>query len=291
MESTEGQEALVFISYRRQDSSAAARWLFQTIQRTFGPSRVFMDTEGIRIGSSWPDAINNALNAATVLIAIIGPSWLRIADEFGQRRIDKEDDWVRNEISFALETKEHVIPLLLSGTALPDQRALPDCMQNLTRHQAFELRDDRWEPDLNLLVSKLEGVGLKKISGQAVRYPTPRITLKELSRKEIEEALASVPGWEIVISEIPGREPLKRTELRKAFEFASFEDAIRFMNEAAQHVSQVQHHPRWENIWRTVTVCLSTWDIGHKPSKLDVELAHFLDDLYGNYPQPRKKSS
>ena len=35
---------LVFISYRRQDCSAAARWLYQTIQRTFGPSRVFMDT-------------------------------------------------------------------------------------------------------------------------------------------------------------------------------------------------------------------------------------------------------
>ena len=93
MTNTAGKEAFVFISYRRHDSSAAARWLFQTIQRTFGISRVFMDTEAIRIGADWPETINKALAAATVLVAVIGPSWLRIADEYGQRRIDKEDDW------------------------------------------------------------------------------------------------------------------------------------------------------------------------------------------------------
>ena len=250
-----------------------------------------MDTEAIRIGADWPETINKALAAATVLVAVIGPSWLRIADEYGQRRIDKEDDWVRNEIRHALESKVHLIPLLLSGTALPEQRALPRCLQDLTRHHAFDLRDDRWESDLNLLVSKLEGAGLEKVVGQAVRYPTPRVSLNELSPTEIEEVLATLPGWDKSISDIPGKEPLKRTEFRRAFEFASFEDAIRFMVEAGQHISKVQHHPRWENIWRTVTVSLSTWDIGHKPSRLDVDLARHLNELYNRFSAPKRKSN
>jgi pterin-4a-carbinolamine dehydratase len=284
-------DPLVFISYRRQDSSAAARWLYQTIQRTFGPSKVFMDTEAIRIGADWAESIEKALKATTILVAVIGRDWLRIADEYGQRRLDKEDDWVRNEIKHALESGTHVIPLLLSGTAIPKREALPVCLQNLPRHQSFELRDDRWESDLNFMISKLEVIGLNKLEGSKIRYPTPRVSLKELSGLEIDNALAALPGWQIAVSEIPGKAPLKRTEFEKTFEFKAFEDAIRFMQEAAGHISKVQHHPRWENIWRAVTISLTTWDIGHKPSKLDIELAHYLNKLYEIYPPPNKKST
>jgi pterin-4a-carbinolamine dehydratase len=43
---------------------------------------------------------------------------------------------------------------------------------------------------------------------------------------------------------------------------------------------KAQHHPRWENQWRTVTVYLSTWDIGYRVSALDIALARTLDALY-----------
>src|SRR5215831_9552170 len=91
------REPYVFISYRRVDSAAAARWLYSAIQRTFGPTRVFMDTEAIRVSAEWPEAIENALRQSTHLIAVIGPHWLRVTDEYGRRRIDREDDWVRTE--------------------------------------------------------------------------------------------------------------------------------------------------------------------------------------------------
>jgi hypothetical protein len=32
-----------------------------------------------------------------------------------------------------------------------------------------------------------------------------------------------------------------------------------------------------------VSVWLSTWDIGHKPSRLDIELALYLDELYKTF--------
>lgn len=44
------KEPLAFISYRKQDSSAASRWLHQTIQRTSGPISVLW----IRNQFEWP---------------------------------------------------------------------------------------------------------------------------------------------------------------------------------------------------------------------------------------------
>lgn len=156
------EEPLAFISYRRHDSSAASRWLYQTIQRTFGVTSAFMDTESIRMADDWTDRIHSALRSATVLLAVIGPTWLRIADEYGRRRIDKEDDWVRNEIYHAIDNRIIVLPVLLAKTPIPEKSALPDCLSKLVQRQAFELRDDRWESDLNLLLARLEEVGFQK---------------------------------------------------------------------------------------------------------------------------------
>lgn len=172
------RQPFVFISYRRQDSSAAARWLNQTIQRTFGPSTVFIDTEAIRIGDDWPERITEALKSATILIAVIGPNWLRVTDNYGRRRIDSCEDWVHSEIQHAISDKLHIIPLLLSNTPLPNKAALPEPLQTMTHYQAFELRDDRWETDLGLLLSRLEQLGLTKITERPVRYPKPKVYLE-----------------------------------------------------------------------------------------------------------------
>jgi pterin-4a-carbinolamine dehydratase len=267
----------VFISYRRQDSAAAARWMYSSLQRTFGTDSVFMDTESIRMSDEWSDRIEEALKRATLLIAVIGPQWLRIADEFGRRRIDREDDWVRNEIARGLDSRVRLMPVLLSRTPLPEREALPPPLQRLVQRQAFELRDDRWEQDLNALIAGLESLGFKRRSEKPIRYPKPKVTIAELSRDELDEALRGLSKWQRVVSEIPGKEPLKRTELKRTYEFRSFVEAIAFMADAAPHIDRVEHHPRWENLWRTVTVWLTTWDIGHLPSRLDVDLAKYLD--------------
>ena len=284
-----GADPLVFISYRRADSSAASRWLAQTISTTFGPASVFIDTESIRMGDAWPERIDQALQHATILVPVIGPSWLRIADEYGRRRLDKPDDWVRNEIHHGLETRLHIIPILLSGTAPPKPEALPESIANLCRFQAFEIRDDRWENDLSLFLSRLTDLGLKRLSTQAIRYPRPRVTIKELTETELSAALEQLPEWRLVVSELPGSLTRKRTELCRLFEFASFEDAIRFMHTAVPKIEQIEHHPRWENIWRSVSVCLSTWDIGHVPSQLDIDLAIYLEELRGHFPPPKPR--
>ena len=69
-------------------------------------------------------------------------------------------------------------------------------------------------------------------------------------------------------------------ELHRSFEFDTFMDAVGFMALAAPHCESARHHPRWENIWRTVNVYLTTWDIGLRLSDRDLQLARMLEDLY-----------
>ena len=281
------QEPFAFVSYRRTDSSAASRWLANSITRTFGSQSVFIDTESIRMSDDWPQRIHDALMAATLLIPVIGPRWLSSTDEHYRRRIDNEDDWVRNEILRALETKVRILPVLLSRTPMPDAKALPPAIARLSRLQAFELRDERWETDLALLLSGMEQLGFRRASAAAVRYPSPMVTLRELTAAELHTALQQIPGWKCLPSELPNSPGRERSELFRAYEFSSFEDALAFMSAAVPKISEMQHHPRWENVWRTVSVWLTTWDIGHKPSDLDVQLALYLDSLRSQYAPPR----
>jgi pterin-4a-carbinolamine dehydratase len=101
-----------------------------------------------------------------------------------------------------------------------------------------------------------------------------------LTADEVQRRLASVPGWTIVTSPLPDDASKTRTELHRVFRFATFDDALRFMQGAAQFINTTNHHPRWENAFRTLSVWLSTWDSGHVISEKDFELAKHLNQLW-----------
>lgn len=283
-EETRLTSPLAFISYRRADSSAASRWLAKSIARTYGVQSVFVDTETIRMSDDWAGRIDEALRACTLLIPVIGPRWLSIADEDHRRRIDHPDDWVHKEILHALSEGKRVLPILLSRTPMLKPRALPPAIAGLAKYQGFELRDERWESDLATLLTEMERFGFKRSSTGSVRYPTPSVNLRELTPAELRDGLDRLPGWKAVGADDNALGAALKSELTRTFEFATFEDAIRFMSEAVPRISALEHHPRWENLWRSVSVHLSTWDIGHKPSQLDLDLAAYLDDLRRQYP-------
>jgi pterin-4a-carbinolamine dehydratase len=274
------QPKSVFISYRRRDASPIARWLSETIEQNFGEGSVFIDTDAIEIGDEWPQRIEVALKKASALIVLIGPDWLRSHDESGRRRLDDVKDWVRKEIIYALQNGGIVLPVLVSNAELPGLEALPKPLRGLLNHQAFELRVEQWKTDIKQLLDRLESIGFLRAAPQ-IQYPKPGKNPRVLSEEELLGFLEHHPQWRLVARIGPKGE--KRTELMGIFEFASFEDAMHFMIAATRHIVKVDHHPDWENIWRTITIWLTTWDIGHKPSHYDVELAQYLDELFGNY--------
>jgi pterin-4a-carbinolamine dehydratase len=273
---------LAFINYRRTDSQQAAIGLYIQLRTRIGPASVFMDRSGISAGDIWSERLRDAVNRATVVLALIGPNWLKAADEYGRRRLDSSDDWVRNELMVAIQANKTIIPVLLDVQPrdLPPA-ALPECLVRTLDHQSYSLRDDHWDSDLEQLVRLLiDNHGFKEAEPAVVR-PNPVVTISPLTEAELNSELKTLPGWEPVESMIPGDYPRSRQELRKVYVFPSFDAAIGFMSSSVPMINELEHHPRWENQWRTVTVYLSTWDIGHRISKLDVELARKLDHEYG----------
>ena len=103
----------IFISYRREDSTHAVHAISAQLGARFGPSQVFMDVRSIAPGDSWPQRIQDALTSSTVVLAVIGPKWLMSHDQYGRRRLDLKNDWVRQELALAIKEK------LPSGSCVP----------------------------------------------------------------------------------------------------------------------------------------------------------------------------
>ncbi len=280
---------LLFIGYRRADSQQAAIGLYVQLRARIGPASVFMDRSGISAGDIWSERLRTVLNQATVVIALIGPAWLKSADEYGRRRLDMPDDWVRNELVAAFDSGKPIIPVLLGNLqTMPTGDALPDVLKPLGTYQAYTLRDDHWDSDLYDLVRLLVDRHEFKEVDRKVILPNPEVTIKPLTQAELDDELKRLFGWEPVENLIPGDYPKSRHELRRVYVFKSFQAAVRFMGAAVAPINKLQHHPRWENQWRTVTVYLTTWDIGFRISRLDVELAKGLDALYSESTRPRE---
>ena len=259
---------LAFISYRRQDTSPYARWVAETIESNFGPGSCFIDTEAIRLSEKWKTKIGRALKEHTVFIAVIGPNWLKLTDEFGRRRIDLPDDWIASELKFALNADRHIIPLLVGGAQLPKAQALPKGLAKLIQSKSYELSDNDWKNDREKLLNSLTELGFKRISSD-VRFPVPYVRPRALTKAQVTQYLKQLPHWTVVRSVLPNQKV--RDELMRQFDFDTFEEAMRYVQMITEYATKKNHHPRWENIWVTLTVWLSTWDIGHKPSKLDIE--------------------
>ena len=67
--------------------------------------------------------------------------------------------------------------------------------------------------------------------------------------------------------------------LVKTFTFASFEEAMQFMQNATPFISETDHHPIWSNTYNQVVVKLTTHDAGNKVTEKDRKLANYLDEL------------
>ena len=68
------------------------------------------------------------------------------------------------------------------------------------------------------------------------------------------------------------------TAIEKTFEFNNFVEAFGFMTRAALWAEKLNHHPEWSNVYKRVSVRLTTHDTGGL-SDLDAKLAQKMDAL------------
>ncbi|MGV6848421.1 MAG: 4a-hydroxytetrahydrobiopterin dehydratase [Marinibacterium sp.] len=69
-----------------------------------------------------------------------------------------------------------------------------------------------------------------------------------------------------------------RDAIVKTFEFADFVAAWGWMSQVAIWAEKLDHHPEWENVYRTVKVLLTSHDAGGLTER-DVHLAQVMDRL------------
>ena len=93
--------AMIFISYRREELTHPADRIFELLKEKYGADSVFRDVDSIRAGRDFRTVLKEYLYQTDVLLAIIGKTWVDIKDPSGQRRLDRNDDYLRQEIRTA----------------------------------------------------------------------------------------------------------------------------------------------------------------------------------------------
>jgi DNA polymerase len=167
--------ARIFINYRRQDSEGYVGRLYDHLIRHFEPDTLFLDVDSIPPGVDFVEFLDSAVAECDVLLAVIGPGWTSAADDAGERRIMREDDFVRIEIASALRQKKTVIPLLVGGAKMPRGAELPDDVAGLARRNAMELSHGRFGTDVDMLAQAVRDTVRQQVK--------PRGTPAELARR------------------------------------------------------------------------------------------------------------
>jgi 4a-hydroxytetrahydrobiopterin dehydratase len=81
--------------------------------------------------------------------------------------------------------------------------------------------------------------------------------------------LDQIPQWK----RVNGRDAISRD-----FAFRNFREAFSFMTETALVAETMDHHPEWFNVYRKVSVTLTTHSAGGV-TELDVKLAKAMDEI------------
>jgi len=93
--------------------------------------------------------------------------------------------------------------------------------------------------------------------------------LKAFDQATIARRLTELPSWRV-----------EDGKLRREFVFGNFVEAFGFMTRVALLAERADHHPEWSNVYKRVTIMLSTHEVGGL-SERDFELAAAINALAG----------
>ena len=177
----------IFINYRRDDSIGMAGRLHDRLAQTFGRDKLFMDVDHIPAGADFVAHLNNQVAECDVVLAIIGPNWLRAKDKAGQRRLHQPDDFVAIEIAAALARDTLVIPVLVDAARMPKESDLPDTLKPLARRQAVEVRHAHFGHDSEALIARMRKALGQEAAGPG-RWSVPLVAV-------VAATLLLLVGW------------------------------------------------------------------------------------------------
>lgn len=167
----------VFVSYRREDTAADARLLYDRLASRLGAENVFLDVVNLQPGMKWLEEIKSQGASCGVFIVLIGPKWRSTMTERSHSRFaEPMEDVIKHEIEFALSRGAgvHVVPVLVRDASMPKTEELPRSIRALSAMQAVELRYERFDQDVDDLIVALREIprGVASASAGAAE-PSP----------------------------------------------------------------------------------------------------------------------
>jgi hypothetical protein len=172
---TSAQGRGVFVNYRRSDTRHVAARIGEKLATRLGESRVFLDVQSIRPGRDFRVAVQAAIQHSAVMLVLIGPDWIVAAQPDGRRRLDDPDDHVRTEIEEGLQHDVVVIPVLIDGTPMPAENALPGALAPLAACHAMRVDHHHFRRDDAALIDIVAGLLAVETPPESVAQPPDRL--------------------------------------------------------------------------------------------------------------------
>jgi hypothetical protein len=130
--------ASIYLSYRPSDLAIAGRLHDQLVER-FGQDAVLWRDPGAGDASA---LIPDLLRDVDVVVALVGPRWLKAGAEGGESPLMRSNDPVRLDLETALRRKLPIFLTLTSMATLPQAPYLPPSLWPLAAMSPITLRND-----------------------------------------------------------------------------------------------------------------------------------------------------
>jgi hypothetical protein len=186
----------VFLSYRHSDA-ALVRPVQTELKYRLPAGSVVRDLDSFQPGGRVSEMVADAIRNATVVLAMIGPTWFGPVDERGVPGLHRNDDWVRYELATALATGRRVIPVLAGAMSMPGAQHLPPDLRPLGDRLAVPVRDGDWQHDIDRLLETIEPGSSRRASSHAA--PVPSIDAGPIAGGDVTIIGGTVAGGRDVV--------------------------------------------------------------------------------------------
>ena len=166
----------IFINYRRADTLEESEKLFRALCQRYG-NIAFRDEGSISPGDRWIKRIESALESAEVVLALIGPDWLK---HINQDRPLDQIDWLSRELEYSIRKGKFIIPIYINELDCFTPEKLPPSLRDLSYRQASWISFDSnlvFSEDFELLTKAIElKTTIQPIEDRSLSPSTPLIS-------------------------------------------------------------------------------------------------------------------
>jgi hypothetical protein len=132
----------IFISYRRSDTRQMAGRIYDRLRDEFTAAEIFFDIDSIPPGANFRQFISGAVRASAIMLLLIGDRWRR-RERMRWFGLQPHVDFVHTEIELALEFGLPILPLLVDGAEMPEERELPRSIAEVALANAILIRSGK----------------------------------------------------------------------------------------------------------------------------------------------------